>query len=138
MLPLFAAVLLTFGGGLLPAATSVFAHPASSATLAGGERQKKGAHQNDFLLIGTVFTEQGFALPGAAIRVRRAGETKVRWEARADRRGEFAVRVPQGAEYEMSVTAQGYQEQARKINAKTGDREDFVFRLAPAQGGKKQ
>ena len=104
---------------------------------AAGEPQRdKGSHQDDFVVFGTVFTEKGFALPGAEVRVRRAGERKARWEARSDRRGEFAVRVPRGAEYEMTVTAAGYQEQTRKIDARTGNREDLVFRLPPASGGK--
>ena len=83
-----------------------------------------------------MFTEKGFALLGAEIRVRRAGESKSRWEARSDRRGEFAVRVPRGAEYEMSVSAKGYQQQMRRIDARTGNHEDLVFRLQPASGGK--
>jgi carboxypeptidase family protein len=103
---------------------------------AGAAQSKKGAHENDFVLFGTVFTEKGFALPGAEVRVRRAGERKPRWEARSDRRGEFAVRVPRGAEYEMSISAKGYQEQTRKIDARTGSREDLLFRLQPASGGK--
>ncbi len=103
---------------------------------AGAAQSKKGAHENDFVLFGTVFAEKGFALPGAEVRVRRAGERKPRWEARSDRRGEFAVRVPRGAEYEMSVSAKGYQEQTRKIDARTGSREDLLFRLQPASGGK--
>lgn len=99
-------------------------------------QRKKDVHQEDFLLLGTVFTEQGFALSGAEIRVRRADERKGRWEARSDGRGEFVVRVPQGAEYEMSVKATGYQEQTQKIDARTGNRTDLVVRLAPAPGRK--
>ena len=111
--------------------------PGGTPSSAAGEPQRdKGSHQDDFVVFGTVFTEKGFALPGAEVRVRRAGGRKTRWEARSDRRGEFAVRVPRGAEYEMTVTAAGYQEQARKINARTGNREDLVFRLPPASGGK--
>ncbi len=109
---------------------------AGPAPAPAAEQSRKGAHENDFLLFGTVFTEQGLALPGAEVRVRRAGERKVRWEARSDRRGEFAVRVPQGAEYEMSVQARGYQEQTRKIDARSGSREDLVFRLARVGGEK--
>ncbi len=109
---------------------------AGPAAAPAGEQSRKGAHENDFLLFGTVFTEQGLTLPGVQVRVHRAGERKVRWEARSDRRGEFAVRVPQGAEYEMSVLAGGYREQTRKIDARKGDREDLVFRLARVEGEK--
>lgn len=101
----------------------------------GANADKKGA-SDEFLLFGTVFTEQGFALRAAEIRVRRASERKVRWEARSDSRGEFAVRVPRGAEYEVSIRAAGYQEHSQKVDAREGSREDFVFRLQPVAGGK--
>ncbi len=102
-----------------------------------GDKNKK-KFSDDFLLFGTVFTDQGFALPGAEISVRRAGEHKARWQGRSDQRGEFAVRVPPGAEYEMRVAAGGFTAETRKVDARQGKREDFVFRLQPAQGGKKQ
>lgn len=101
------------------------------------EKKKKHSHEHDFLLIGTVFTEKGFSLEGAELHVRRASEKKFRWEARTDRRGEFAVRVQQGADYKLIVRAPGYQEQMRAVDAKSGDREDLVFRLAPAEGKSK-
>ena len=107
-----------------------------TAALAAGAQAQKGSHQDDFVLFGTVFTEKGFALPGAEIRVRRTGERKPRWEARSDRRGEFAVRVPRGADYEMSVSAKGYEQQTRRIDTRVGDREDLIFRLPPVSGGK--
>lgn len=106
------------------------------AAAAAGAQVQKGSHQDDFVLFGTVFTEKGFVLPGARIRVRRTGERKPRWEARSDRRGEFAVRVPRGADYEMSVSAKGYEQQTRRIDTRAGDREDLVFRLPPVSGGK--
>ena len=89
-----------------------------------------------FLVFGTVFDERGFARSGAQIRIRRAGERKWRWNTLSDRRGEFAVRVPPGAEYELMLRAKGYQEATRKIDARSGNRLDLVFRLVPAAGGK--
>ena len=100
------------------------------------EKKKKHSHEHDFLLIGTVFTEKGFSLEGAALHVRRMTEVKFRWEARSDRRGEFAIRVPQGADYQIVVLAKGFQGQTRTVDAKSGDREDLVFRLVPASQGK--
>jgi hypothetical protein len=102
----------------------------------GQEQPRKSSHENDFLVFGTVFSEKGFALPGAEIRIRRAGEKKYRWQAFSDRRGEFAFHVVGGAEYEMSVRAKGHQEQAQKVDAKAGNRADLVIHMAPAQGGK--
>ena len=122
--------------GLVPSSGIAPLHAAFAGAAESGQ-DNKASRRKDFLLFGTVFTEQGFVLPGAEIRVRRAGERKARWEARSDHRGEFAVRVPQGAEYEKSVRAAGYQEQTQKIAAKAGNGADLVFRLSPAPGGRK-
>jgi carboxypeptidase family protein len=100
------------------------------------EKRKKHSHVHDFLLIGTVFTEKGFSLEGAELHVRRMTEVKFRWEARTDRRGEFAIRVPQGADYQIVVLAKSFQGQTRTVDAKSGDREDLVFRLVLASRGK--
>ena len=130
---------VVLGLNLIVPATATFlwaAPPAARDAAAAGDQGKKSAHENDFLVFGTVFTEKGFAFSGAEIRVRRAGERKVRWETGSDRRGEFAVRVPRGAEYELSVRAAGYQEQTRRIDARSASREDVVFRLQPVAGGK--
>ncbi len=112
--------------------------PAATSPGAGPAQHKKGKHAIDYLLVAAVFTDQGFALPGARIRVRRAGERKVRRETFSNSRGEFALRVPQSAQYEMTVEAKGYQPERRTIDAREGDRQDLVFQLRPAPGGKKK
>lgn len=86
---------------------------------------------------GTVFTPEGLALPGAELRIRRAREKKFRWDTISNSRGDFAVRVKMGADYEVMVRAKGYQEMSKAVNAKTGERfKDLVFRMQ-RQGGKK-
>jgi hypothetical protein len=107
---------------------------ALSAGASAAQREQPAAQ---FLIFGTVFTEQGFALPGAEIEIRRAGEKKVRWRAASDRRGEFAVRVPPGTAYEVTVKAKNFEPGARKVEATPGGREDLVFRMKPA-GGKQE
>lgn len=78
------------------------------------------------------------AFPGVQLRVRRASEKKFRWQTYTNSRGEFAIRVPQGAEYEMVILAKGFIEQTSAISAKSGISEDnVVFRMQPATGGKK-
>jgi hypothetical protein len=104
---------------------------------AANEAQEKRKRLPEVLITGTVFTEKGFSLAGATIRVSRAGERKARWEAASDRRGEFGVRVPQGTEYEVRVKAKGYEEQTQKVDGKSSAYENLVFRMAPATGGKK-
>jgi len=71
------------------------------------------------------------------LRIRVAGEKKFRWESYTNSRGEFAVRVPQGSNYEMVIHAKGFADQTRTIDAKTGGNEEsMVFRMQPAAGGK--
>jgi hypothetical protein len=99
--------------------------------------EKKHSHVNDFLIHGTVFTDKALSFPGVQLRIRRAGEKKFRWESYTNSRGEFAVRVPQGSEYEMVVRAKGFAEQTRTIDTKTrGNEESMVFRMQPTAGGK--
>ncbi len=90
-----------------------------------------------FIVFGTVFTAQGFALPGAEVRLRRAGEKKDRWQGRSDSRGEFAFRVPPDVEYELSITAKGFESETRKVDARQGNRVDLTLRLHPASNQKK-
>lgn len=107
------------------------ASPAPSAKPA--EHPPKHSHAYDFLIRGTVFTENALAFPGVQLRVRRAGEKKFHWETYTNSRGEFAIRVPQGKEYELAVHAKGFSHQTRAIDAKTGDiQDDVVFRMERA------
>jgi Carboxypeptidase regulatory-like domain len=103
-------------------------------------QQKPGSarrHSHDFLVRGTVFTEQGLALPGAELRIRRSAEKKSRWQALSNSRGDFAVRVKMGADYEVLVRAKGYQDLALPVDAKTGERfKDLVFRMQLQKGRK--
>jgi hypothetical protein len=121
--------------------------PSPSASAPAGQAQaatpakpgkKKYSHANDFLIRGTVFNERALSFPGVQLRIRRAGEKKFRWESFTNSRGEFAVRVPQGSNYEMVVRAKGFAEQSRAIDAKTGENgESMVFKMQPAAGDKK-
>jgi carboxypeptidase family protein len=104
----------------------------------GKPAQKKHSHADDFLIRGTVFNEKALSFPGVHLRIRRAGEKKFHWESYTNSRGEFAVRVPQGSDYEMVVSAKGYEDQVRALNAKSGDNEErTVLRMQPVAGGKK-
>ena len=101
-----------------------------------GDEKRGDSHAHDFVIFANVFTEQGFALPGAKVRVRRTDEQKFRWEAISDRRGELGVRVKQGAEYELTIEAHGFKSQARKIDAREGNQEVLTFQMEPFAGGK--
>lgn len=100
--------------------------------------QKRPRPCQEFLIFGTVFEESGFLLPGAEIQVRRAGEKKVRSRQTSDRRGEFAACVAPGAEYELTVKAKGFEEQSRKIDARTGNRGDLTIRMKRRPEGRRK
>jgi hypothetical protein len=71
------------------------------------------------------------------LRIRRSTEKKFRWDDSTNSRGEFAIRVPQGSQYEMVVHIKGFADQTRELDAKTGLGEArIVFRMEP-EGEKK-
>lgn len=104
----------------------------------GKSQKQKYSHANDFLIIGTVFDAKGYAFPGVELRIRRSTEKKFRWDSYTNSRGEFAVRVPQGSDYEMIVHAKGLPDQTRTLDAKTGLSEArIVFRMEAGKEEKK-
>lgn len=128
---LLAPLVPVFGRVQEPAAPS----PTASTSQPG---KKKYNHANDFLIHGTVFNDKALSAPGVQLRIRRAGDKKYRWESQTNSRGEFAVRVPQGSDYEMVVRAKGFAAQTRTVDAKNGGNEqNVVFRMQRAAGDKK-
>jgi hypothetical protein len=110
--------------------------PQASATPKTGASRYSPA--NGFLIRGTVFNDKALSFPNVELRIRRTGEKKYRWQSYTDSRGEFAMRVPIGGEYEMVVHTKGFKDQMRTINAKNGlDEENSVFRMEPLAGEKK-
>jgi Carboxypeptidase regulatory-like domain len=95
--------------------------------------RKKYSHANDFLIRGTVFTAEGLSFPGVQLRIRRSTEKKFRWESYTNSRGDFAIRVPQGSNYEIVARSKHFNEQTRTVDAKTSvHEENMVFRMEPA------
>jgi len=90
-----------------------------------------------FLIIGTVFNENALAFPGIEVRIRRKTEKKYRWQTYTNSRGEFAVRVPEGPEYEVLVKAKKYQDIVVTLNSTGGDNQQRVsVKLVPNATGK--
>lgn len=108
--------------GLLFCFGLLASHPASS------EKKKEEPHA---LLFGTVFTEDGFALPGIRVSVKRKEAAKAQWHEVSDRRGEFAVRLPPGpATYEVSTHSEEYENQSKTLEVRGTERVDVLFRLS--------
>lgn len=111
---------------------------AGSSTAPAKNGKQKYSHANDYLIRGSVFTDKALSFPGVQLRIRRVGEKKFHWQDYTNSRGEFAIRVPQGSEYEMVVHAKGFADQSQTIDAKNGPgNNNLVFRLQPAPKGKK-
>jgi hypothetical protein len=118
------------------AGTSQGSQPAN--TESSSTHKSKYSHANDLLIRGTVFDNRALSLRGATLRIRRAGEKKNRWETQANSRGEFAIRVPQGSDYEVSVEAKGFAKQSHEINAKNRNAEEkVIFHMEPVTGDKR-
>lgn len=137
-----AALLVPFATGQQQSPHSGPDTPQSSSSSPSSSSAKSSksqySHANDFLIRGTVFTDNAIAFPGVELRIRRTGEKKYRWQDNTNSRGEFAIRVPQGTEYEMVVHTKGFADQARTIDARTGSAENnVVFRMEPAKKGKR-
>ena len=136
-----AGLLLAFAASLgaqeAPQPPASQSPPSTESTSKQKPSQSAAHHSDDFLVRGTVFTQDGLALPGAELRIRRITEKKIRWQTVSNSRGDFAVRVKMGADYQVTVRAKGFAEQSVSVDAKTGDRyKDLVFRMEH-QGNKK-
>ena len=115
------------------AATSAGTQPAPSDS--SSARKSKHSHADDLLIRGTVFNERGLALQGVKLRIRRSDQKKTRWETYTNSRGEFAVRVPKGPDYEIAAESKGFAKQSQAINGQS--EESVVLHMQPVSGGKK-
>ena len=123
----------TPGSLQLPPAT-----PASSSSSGQSESssvrsstKSKSKPVPSFLIIGTVFDEKALSLPGVQVRIRQAGEKKFRWETYTNSRGEFAVRVPPGYQYEVATHVKNYEDQVHGVDSKTEVQQRLSIQLEP-------
>lgn len=96
----------------------------------------KGRPIPSFLIVGTVFDEKALSLLGVQIRIRRTDEKKARWETYTNSRGEFAVRVLPGYEYEVVTHVKKYQDQKQTVDAKVDVQQRLSIKLQPVEQGK--
>jgi hypothetical protein len=115
------------------AMTSAGTQPAASDS--SSARKSKHSHADDLLIRGTVFNERGLALQGVKLRIRKSDQKKPRWETYTNSRGEFAVRVPKGPDYEIAAESKGFARQSQPINGQS--EENIVLHMQPVSGGKK-
>jgi hypothetical protein len=137
---LFAALLLPpIAAAQEPVPPSPPASPQAPATAPppAQESSSTSKHKNKippFLIIGTVFNEHALASPGVEIRIRRKGDKKFRYDTYTNSRGEFAIRVPDGIEYEVVVREKNYKEQSQAVLANMADvQRRLTFKLESAK-----
>jgi hypothetical protein len=109
---------------------------AAAGATSDGSAQK--TRQPDFLVYATVYNDRGFTVPNARARMSVAGENKWRWETTSDGQGEFALHVPEGAQYDLRVDAKGYESLTQGVDATQTDRDDLGLHLVPLGGGKSE
>lgn len=96
----------------------------------------KGRPIPSFLILGTVFDERALSLPGVRIRIRRTDEKKFRWETYTNSRGEFAVRVVPGHDYEVAIHMSKYQDQSKTVDSRVDVQQRLSIKLEPVDQSK--
>jgi Carboxypeptidase regulatory-like domain len=100
-----------------PPADAPAAAPPAAPTQESSSTSKRKSKIPPFLILGTVFNERALAFPGVEVKIRRKGEKKFRYDTYTNSRGEFAIRVPDGIEYEVVVRQKAYKEQSQVVTA---------------------
>ena len=85
------------------------------------------------LIFGTVWNAKDQPAYGVPIKIRRANEKKARWELMSDHRGEFAQRVPTGAQdyiiWAEIKTGKGKAKPETKVHVDKDERVDVSLHL---------
>jgi Carboxypeptidase regulatory-like domain len=108
-------------------ASSGPSNPPTSGTTAKGKEKLLPT----FLIVGTVFNEKSLSFPEVEVRIRRRDEKKFRWKTYTNSRGEFAVRVLPGYEYEVAVHEKGYKDQSKTVDSKVDVQQRLSIVLEP-------
>jgi hypothetical protein len=115
------------------------AAPPVAPTHESSSTSKRKSKIPPFLILGTVFNEHALAFPGVEVKIRRKDEKKFRYDTYTNSRGEFAIRVPNGIEYEVVVRQKNYKEQSQIVAANMADvQKRLTFKLEsskPAEAG---
>jgi len=131
ILPALLLLLFFFQGILLAqqsAPPAPLPEPAASAPPVA-HNDKKAIPR--FLILGTIFNQNSLAFPGVLVRGRKKGDKKFRWQTYTNSRGEFAVRVPDGNDYEVVIHVKEYQDQIEQVKTDIGDTQQRLsIRLA--------
>ncbi len=85
------------------------------------------------LIFGTVWGPDNRPVYGVHVRLRRADDTKPKWEAYSDHNGEFAIRVPAGEADYVAIadikTHGGAPKPEAKVHVDNDERVDISLHL---------
>jgi hypothetical protein len=113
------------------------AAPPVAPTHESSSTSKRKSKIPPFLILGTVFNEHALAFPGVEVKIRRKDEKKFRYDTYTNSRGEFAIRVPDGIEYEVVVRQKNYKEQSQIVAANMADvQKRLTFKLESSEPAK--
>jgi hypothetical protein len=85
------------------------------------------------VVAGTVFRENGFSLPGAAVTLAVKDKKAKKLQSVSDGRGEFAFRVPPGAAtYVITASLKGFQSVEKEASVSAEERVEVTLVL-PAE-----
>ena len=104
----------------------------SASSNSSSSRSQKEKPLPSFLILGTVFNEKALSFPGVRVRIRRTDEKKFRWETYTNSRGEFAVRVPPGYDYEVTTHVKNYQDQSKGVDSTVDVQQRLSIKLEPS------
>ena len=113
----------------------VFAGPPDPAARAQSSTPAQQATRKDYALIyGTVWGPGDHPVSGVPISIRRASDKKAKWQQVSDRSGEFAQRVPVGAQdYVVQAdikTPKGQPKPEVTVHIDNDERKDISFHLS--------
>jgi Carboxypeptidase regulatory-like domain len=94
--------------------------------------KKKPALDTYAVVSGSVFEDNGYALPGADVILAPEAQTQKTKpiDTVSDARGEFVVRVPPGPmHYTVSVSAKGFKSQRKTVSVEDQERVEVTFQL---------
>ena len=123
---------------LIPILSGASSAAPLSPVFSGTSQTAKSTAKSDYALIfGTVWGPDARPVSGVPIKIRRASDKKAKWELFSDHNGEFAQRVPVGAqdyliEADIKV-AKGQQKPATTVHIENNERKDVGLHLTEQQ-----
>jgi hypothetical protein len=96
--------------------------------------QGSAAKKDYALIYGTVWSPDDHPVAGVPIKIRKASDKKAKWEIVSDRNGEFAQRVPVGAQdYAVQAdvkTPKGQPKPETTVHIDDNERKDISLHLS--------